>query len=67
MKVECIDCDLNQAKKVCQILNLDKKMANQVINLAKKELERCNMSLTNPEILGDLWLKITGFINNDNP
>lgn len=67
MKVECIDCDLNQAKKVCQILNLNKKMENQVINLAKKELERCNMSLTNPEIMGDLWLKITGFINNDNP
>ncbi len=67
MQKECINCDLNQVKKICKILNYNFDQEKQLTDLVKQELEDCDMSLTNPEVMGKLWLKITKFINSKDP
>ncbi len=67
MQKECINCDLNQVKKICKILNYNFDQEKKLTDLVKQELEDCDMSLTNPEVMGELWLKITKFINNKDP
>ena len=58
MQKECINCDLNQVKKICKILNYNFDQEKQLTDLVKQELEDCDMSLTNPEVMGKLNNKI---------
>jgi len=67
MHEECFDCDLNQMKKISKFLQLEQAKENELITLAKHSLQTCDMSKTNPEIMGEIWALIEKVIGTDDP
>lgn len=67
MHKDCIQCDINQMIKLSQILNLDAKKEQQLIDITQEYIETCDMKKTNPEIMGEIWKRITPILGTDNP
>ena len=67
MHQECFDCDLDQMKKISAFLQLDKEMEGRLTRLAGDYLKACDMTKTNPEIMGGIWGLIKDVIGTDNP
>ncbi len=67
MHQDCIECDINQMKKISAFQQLDKQKENQLIRTAQDYLATCDRTKTNPEIMGELWALIKDVIGTDNP
>ena len=53
MQKECINCDLNQVKKICKILNYNFDQEKQLTDLVKQELEDCTKKLQELQVILD--------------
>lgn len=67
MHQECFQCDINQMKKISSFLQLDQAAGNQLIKLTGDYLKTCDMTKTNPEIMGEIWAVIRDVLGTDNP
>ncbi len=67
MKENCKKCDINQIKKVCSILSLDKNKEKELEEAIKYYLDTVDMNKCNPEVMGEIWSIMSEIINDDNP
>lgn len=67
MNKDCFICNINQMNKICSFLNLDQDIQTKLIKITDEYQKNCDMSKTNPEIMGDIWKKIAPIIGTDNP
>lgn len=67
MHQECFHCDINQMKKISGFLQLNQATENQLIRLTDDYLKTCDMTKTNPEIMGEIWAVIRDVLGTDNP
>lgn len=67
MNKMCFQCDLQQMKKISQFLNLKPEVEDMLIAITKEHLHTCDMEKTNPEIMAEIWQKITPVLKTDNP
>lgn len=64
---DCFECDINQMKKISNYMKLDIEVENNLLDITNNYLANCDMSKTNPEIMGEIWRKISEVIETDNP
>lgn len=55
MKEGCKKCDINQIKKVCSILSIDKKQEKQLDEAVEQYLDNVDMNKCNPEAMEEIW------------
>lgn len=67
MHKSCFECNIQQMKKLSHFLQLDKETKQKLIVLTNEYQSHCDMTKTNPEIMGEIWKLITPIIHNDNP
>ena len=67
MNKACFECDYNQMRKISEFCHLDESITKQLFDTTELILSQCDMSKTNPEIMGEIWQAITRIINNDDP
>ncbi len=67
MHQECFHCDINQMKKISRFMQLDQAAENRLIKLTDDYLKTCDMTKTNPEIMGEIWAVIKNVLGTDNP
>lgn len=67
MKENCKECDINQIKKVCSILSLDKMKEKELDEAVEGYLKTVDMSKCNPEAMGEIWNIMSEIIDNNNP
>ena len=65
MEKDCITCDLNQINKIVNVLKLDKETESQLQKITKNYLDICDKTKTNPEIMGEIWMRITPILTED--
>ena len=67
MHRECFECDISQMKKISAFMQLGREKEGQLIKLAGDYLKTCDMSKSNPEIMGEIWGLIIDVVGTDNP
>lgn len=67
MHNECFICDLNQIRKISAFMELHESTENQLLATTNEYLQSCDMAKTNPEIMAEIWKRITVTLENDNP
>lgn len=67
MKENCKECDINQIKKVCSILSLDKMKEKELDEEVEDYLKTVDMSKCNPEVMGEIWNIMSEIIDDNNP
>ncbi|MBC5742915.1 DUF89 family protein [Lachnospiraceae bacterium MD308] len=67
MHRECFECDISQMKKISAFMQLGREKEGQLINLAGDYLKTCDMSKSNPEIMGEIWGLMIDVVGTDNP
>lgn len=54
-------------KKISNHMGLDIVRENEILEITNNHLQNCDMSKTNPEIMSEIWKKISKVIETDNP
>lgn len=54
-------------KKISAFLKLEKSVEKQLIEITESYLKSCDMTKTNPEIMGAIWQEIIPVLKTDNP
>lgn len=67
MHKDCFECDIKQMMKISKHMNLDLEMENKILHVAYNYLSCCDMSKTNPEIMAEIWVRISNVLGSDNP
>jgi uncharacterized protein with ATP-grasp and redox domains len=67
MHDDCFTCDCNQIHKISTFLELDEATENHLLTMTNEYLQNCDRTKTNPEIMGEIWKRITTILENDNP
>lgn len=67
MNTSCFECNRNQIKKLCRILSASKSDEQRLLVIAEKYQQNADMQKTNPEIMGEIWKRITPVIHDDDP
>ncbi len=67
MRKECIECNLNQVKKLSTIMELNLKTEEETLKSVKDYLDVVDMNKPSPQVMGEIWQIISRVIKNDNP
>lgn len=67
MHKDCFECNLKQIDKLSQCININDDLKKQLIEVIQDYHQHCDMSQTNPEIMGDIWQRIQPLLKTDNP
>lgn len=67
MHKDCFQCDMKQVKKISQLLALHQDEEDLLDKKVKKYLQSCDMTKTNPEIMGDIWKLMEDITHRKNP
>lgn len=67
MHDDCFICDRNQISKISAFMELDETTEKQILAITNEYLQSCDRKKTNPEIMAEIWKKITEVLQTDNP
>lgn len=67
MYKDCFQCDMKQVKKISQLLSLNQDEEDFLDKEVKTYLQNCDMTKTNPEIMGDIWKLMKEITHRKNP
>lgn len=67
MHKDCIQCDIKQSDKIKKMLSLDSEKECQLNEIIASYLKTVDMRKTNPEVMGELWSKISEYLGNQDP
>lgn len=67
MHDDCFTCDRNQIHKISTFLELEEVTEKHLLKITDEYLQNCDRTKTNPEIMGEIWKRITKDLENDNP
>ena len=67
LNFNCISCNINQAIKIANMLNLPRENEEKIIKHILAYLSTADYSKCNPEIMGEIWEIICSFTNNSDP
>lgn len=67
MHKDCFTCDKKQVEKLSQILKLSNNQELVLKAMVEDYLSKCDMTKTNPEVMGEIWSMLMKKLNMDNP
>lgn len=67
MHPQCFNCDRKQGEKIANLLLFDEKQKFELNKIINHYLDHVDISITNPEAMGDLWLLFREFTGIDDP
>lgn len=67
IKPDCIVCIMNQALKVCKLLELDDTTSKKVLDRAAQVLQKHDFSYTPPQIAKEIYEAISDITGNSDP
>ncbi len=63
---DCIVCIFNQALRVTKVLDLDKEVAKDILNIAAKDLQTFSYDLTPPQNATPMYQHIARYLNKED-
>lgn len=67
MNKQCMICNENQMYKIGQLMNLESSKQEKLLSICQKYMDECDMSKTNPEIMGDIYKQISPVLGGVDP
>lgn len=67
MHKDCFNCDKKQVEKLSQILKLSINQELELKVMVGDYLSKCDMTKTNPQVMGEIWSMLMKKLNMDNP